>query len=211
MSAAANPSTALLVSGPTAAGKSAALVELRFLAPPERPLGIIERDVLAEMGGRRVVTPGTPAQAANWDRSLRQLMVLARDFLEDGCDVVIASHVSPWELEWLQNHLYHHQTVPVGLLPSWDVLRARRERRIAEQRADSRATAELSLFGWDDHRQLYEQQTEMAQRGLFAHTIDNSDLTPAQVARQLLAVLGGSCPRRPGDLAQGDQSRPYAH
>lgn len=202
MSGAAVPSTALLVSGPTAAGKSAALVELRFLAPPDRPLGIVERDVLAEMGGRQVVAPGTPAQAANWERSLRQLLLLARDFLEDGCDVVVATHLTAWELEWLQNHLYHHRTVAVGLLPSWDVVHARRERRIAERTADPRATDELTLFGWDDHRQLYDQQKEMARRGLFAHTIDNSDLSPADVARQLSAVLTRPYPRARGDLPQ---------
>jgi hypothetical protein len=198
MSSVPGSAAALLVSGPTAAGKSAAMGELRFLAPPERVLGIVERDVLAEMGGRQVVPVGTAAQDANWDRSLRQLLLLARDFLADGCDVVVASHLAPWELQWLRNRLFHHRAVPIVLLPSWDVARARRERRIAKQSADPRATDELSLFSWDAHRRLYDQQSEMARRGLFAHTIDNTRLTPAQVARQMLAILTRSRLQRPG-------------
>jgi hypothetical protein len=165
------------------------LIELRFLTPPERVLGIIERDVLAEMGGRQVVPVDTAAQDANWDRSLRQLLLLARDFLKDGCDVVAASHLAPWELQWLQSQLFNHRAVPIVLLPSWDVVRARRERRIAQQPADPRATDELKLFGWDAHHRLYDQQSEMARRGLFTHAIDNSHLTPAQVARQMLSIL----------------------
>jgi hypothetical protein len=208
MSSVPGSAAALLVSGPTAAGKSAALGELRFLVPPERVLGIVERDILAEMGGRQVVPTGTAAQDANWDRSLRQLLLLARDFLADGCDVVVASHLAPWELQWLQNRLFHHRAVPIVLLPSWDVARARRKRRIAQQPTDPRATDELSLFSWDAHRRLYDQQSEMARRGLFAHTIDNSRLTPTQVARQMLAILTGSRPHRPGGLVQNGRLQP---
>jgi hypothetical protein len=189
MSSGPGSAAALLVSGPTAAGKSAALVELRFLAPPEQVLGIVERDVLAEMGGRQVVPVGTAAQDTNWDRSLRQLLLLALDFLKDGCNVVVASHLTPWDLQRVQSQLFDHRVVPIVLLPSWDVARARRERRIAQQPADPRVTDELKLFDWDAHRQLYDQQSEMARRSLFAHTIDNSYLTPAQVARQMLSIL----------------------
>lgn len=179
------PAPALIfLSGPTAAGKTAATIELRLTYGRHRRLAIVERDTFAEMAGRQVIPLG-PSQAENWNLALRQSLLIIDDFLAAGFDTVFISPLPTDELASLRSRYRAWHPLTVLLLPAWDEIERRRQSRIGATIGDPRANQELDLLGQDEHRKLYADQTRMAEAGLFDVVIDSSRVTSAELALRL--------------------------
>ena|ERR1700681_1867136 len=179
----------LFLSGPTGVGKTASVRELHLMCGARGRLAVVERDVLAEMGGRQTVALGSLPQGENWRRASRQSLLVVDDFLADGFDTILTSHFREHELRHLRSCYLPYNPLAILLLPTWEVNERRRQSRVDSAVPDHRANLELDLFGWTAHRALYDDQARMARAGQFDLVIDSSDLTPAQVAMRLVDSL----------------------
>lgn len=192
----------LLLSGPTGAGKTTSLRELRFQVDRNHKLAIIERDDVANMAGRQAIIPGTEhhklVDLVSWEESLR----LVDGFLKGGFDVVFATPINDAELyEFRQRFRDSATVIAVVLLPEWNVAKVRRERRIETQPYDPRATQELARLTPSEHEAMYQGHKSMADRGMFDVVINGDLLTPTSVALRLRKVLITS---RSGDYSSNE-------
>lgn len=164
-----------LLTGPAASGKNT--IAHIYATEFREQCAVIDTDLVRWMLRNPHLAPwptdppDSPAQLQH-RLGIKHACLLARSFVEHGFEVVICDVVGDTLAQLYRELLTDHDFRIVLLLPTWEEALRR-----LQSRPPNITAAEARL--------LYDQQRQMA---AYDAKIDNSDLSPAEVAAQLAAT-----------------------
>lgn len=187
----------LILTGPSASGKNAVAAAL---AGRQERTAVIDVDVLRYMAVSPHKLPAAvaadldPSEKLDWRIGIRGTVALARSLSEDDFDVIILDILTEASAALYRDALSSPPTI-VLLLPALAEARRRHRERGPEPPGSFMRTQSLAAGNWrlsdSDFERLWRQQESFTAADV---SIDNTSLSPEQVATRLDSWLSGTAP-----------------